>query len=45
MNTYRHYRERLRRSKRLPYRLARLLLLALPGLLLIVLMSYVVSGR
>jgi hypothetical protein len=45
MNTYRHYRVRLRRSKRPPYRLARLLLLALPGLLLIVLMVYVVSGR
>ena len=32
----RHYQVRLRRSRRLPYRIARLLLLALPlGLLLV----------
>ncbi len=40
----RHYRVRLRRSQRLPYRISRLLLLALAvGLLLLV--AYVVAGR
>jgi len=40
----RHYRVRLRRSRRLPYRISRLLLLALVvGLLLLV--AYVVAGR
>jgi type VI protein secretion system component VasF len=38
-----HYRVRLRRSRRLPYRIVRLLLLALAvGLLLLV---YIVAGR
>ena len=39
----RHYQVRLRRSRRLPYRISRLLLLALAvGLLFLV---YVVAGR
>lgn len=37
----RHYRVRLRRSRRLPYRIARLLPLALPGLLIV----YVLAQR
>ena len=42
MNTsMRHYRVRLRRSRRLPYRIARLLLLVLP--LGLVLLAYVAS--
>ena len=45
MNPYRHYRVRLRRSQRLPYRLARLLLLAVPWLVVIALVAYVVGGR
>jgi hypothetical protein len=38
-STLRHYRVRLRRSRRLPYRIARLLLLALPGLLIAYLLA------
>jgi len=38
-----HYRVRLRRSQRLPYRIARLLLLAL--LLALLLIAYVVAER
>jgi hypothetical protein len=40
-STLRHYRVRLRRSRRLPYRIARLLLLALPLLVI----AYVVAQR
>jgi hypothetical protein len=39
----RHYRVRLRRSRRLPYRMARLLLFALAFALLIIV--FVVAGR
>jgi hypothetical protein len=42
MNTLQHYRVRLRRSRRLRYRLARLLLPAIPWLLLAVLIAYYV---
>jgi hypothetical protein len=42
-STLRHYRVRLRRSRRLPYRIARLLLLVLAvGLLLL---AYIVARR
>ena len=40
----RHYRVRLRRSQRLRYRLARLLLGAI-SLLLLISLAYVVAGR
>ena len=40
----RHYRRRLRRSKRLPYRFARLVLGAIPLLLLAVGIAYVIAG-
>jgi hypothetical protein len=40
-----HHRRRLRRSERLPYQLARLLLGAIPLLLLTVGIAYVVAGR
>ena len=42
MHTLRHYRVRLRASRRLRYRLARLLLAAIPWLLLGVLIAYYV---
>jgi len=41
----RHYRRRLRRSKRLPYRFARLVLGAIPLLLLAIGIAYVIAGR
>jgi hypothetical protein len=45
----RHYRARLQRSRRLPYRISRLLLrlllLALAVGLLLLLVAYVVAGR
>jgi hypothetical protein len=40
-----HHRRRLRRSERLPYRLARLLLGAIPLVLLAIVIAYVVTGR
>jgi hypothetical protein len=40
MHTVRHYRVRLRRSRRLRYRLARLLLAAIPWLLIGVVIAY-----
>jgi hypothetical protein len=47
MHTFamRHYRARLRRSKRMRYRLARLLLAAIPWLLLAVVIAYVIARR
>jgi hypothetical protein len=39
------HRRRLRRSERLPYRVARLLLGAIPLLLLAIGIAYVVAGR
>jgi hypothetical protein len=39
------HRRRLRRSERLPYRLARLLLGAIPLLLVAIGIAYVVAGR
>jgi hypothetical protein len=44
-STLRHYRVRLRRSRRLRYRIARLLLLALAAGLLTLLVAYIVTGR
>jgi hypothetical protein len=47
MQTFRlrHYGVRLRRSQRLPYRVARMLLGAISLVLLLVLAVYVVAGR
>jgi hypothetical protein len=45
MHTFRHYRVRLRGSRRLRYRLARRLLTVIPWLLLILLLVYVVRAR
>jgi hypothetical protein len=42
MHTFRHYRVRLHRSQRLRYRLARLLLPAIPWLLLIAVIAVLV---
>jgi ABC-type Fe3+ transport system permease subunit len=41
----RHYRARLLRSERLPYRLARLVLGAIPLLLPALVIAYVLAGR
>jgi cytochrome c-type biogenesis protein CcmH/NrfF len=45
MHYLRHYRVRLRRSRRLPYRIARLLLWALPLALLLIAQAYVLAQR
>jgi hypothetical protein len=44
MHTFRHYRVRLHRSRRLRYRLARRLLRAIPWMLLAVLIGYYVAA-
>jgi hypothetical protein len=43
MYALRHYRVRLRRSRRLPYRIARLLVLALPLALMVI--AYALAQR
>jgi hypothetical protein len=45
MHALRHYRVRLRRSRRLPYRIARLLLSALALALLLIAEAYVLAQR
>jgi hypothetical protein len=45
MHTFRHYRVRLRGSRRLRYRLARRLLPVIPWLLLILVLVYVARAR
>lgn len=45
MHELRHYRVRLRRSRRLPYRIARLLLWALALALLLIAEAYVLAQR